>query len=318
VTAAVTAPPVLAVVLPPALTVLPTVVAAPDTAPLTVLPVLAAVLATPAAAVPAVLAALAAVPAVLAALPAVLLSGLAVLLAVLAEGAAAVVALGDGAALAALAALAAWRRGLSRPRVPAPRSSAYARHDAGMFVPMCSCRYACRSPSLARIASAETPLPDRPNTGATSAGALPSTSSCHSTARHRFGNREKALTTRRASARASASVAASPLTPEIKGGRTVAGFLIQVPDHRHPAPGGYPVVRQVAHGREQVRAERVIGSAARPDGGQHAGERLGHDVVGHVGRHHRQRQPARGGGVPDVQLPVGSADPGVVRRLPPS
>jgi len=34
VTAAVTAPPVLAAVLPPALTVLPTVVVAPDTAPL--------------------------------------------------------------------------------------------------------------------------------------------------------------------------------------------------------------------------------------------------------------------------------------------
>jgi hypothetical protein len=87
------------------------------------------------------------------------------------------------------------------------------------------------------------------------------------------------------------------------------------PDHRHPAPGGYPVVREVAHGGEQVRAERVIRPAARPDGGQDAGERLGHDVVGHVGRHHRQRQPARGGSVLDVQLLVASARAGAVRRI---
>ena len=52
-------PPVLAAVLLPALTALPTVVVAPDTAPLTVLPALAAVPAAVLAAVPA--AALAAV-----------------------------------------------------------------------------------------------------------------------------------------------------------------------------------------------------------------------------------------------------------------
>jgi len=50
----------------------------------------------------------------------------------------------------------------------------------------------------------QTPLPDKPNIGATSAGVLPSTSRCHRTVRHRSGSREKALTIRRASARASA------------------------------------------------------------------------------------------------------------------
>ena len=58
-------------------------------------------------------------------------------------------------------------------------------------------------------------------------------------------------------------IAAEPRGQE---GRTVAGFLIQVPDHRHPAPGGYPVVRQVAHGREQMGGTRDR-PAARLDGG---------------------------------------------------
>jgi hypothetical protein len=35
------------------------------------------------------------------------------------------------------------------------------------------------------MARAETPLEDKPNTGATAAGALPSTSSCHRTSRQR-------------------------------------------------------------------------------------------------------------------------------------
>ena len=43
-------------------------------------------------------------------------------------------------------------------------------------------------PSRARMARAETPLADRPNIGATAAGALPSTSSCHRTSRQRAGS----------------------------------------------------------------------------------------------------------------------------------
>ena len=53
---------------------------------------------------------------------------------------------------------------------------------------------------------------------------------------------------------------------------------------------------------EQIRAERMIRTAARTDGGQHPGEGLGHDVIGHVGRDHGQREPTRVRCVLDVKV----------------
>jgi hypothetical protein len=39
----------------------------------------------------------------------------------------------------------------------------------------------------------------------------------------------------------------------------------------------------MAHRGEQIPAEGMTRAAARADDGQHAGEGLGHDVIGHIG-----------------------------------
>ncbi|CPU65334.1 Uncharacterised protein [Mycobacteroides abscessus] len=73
------------------------------------------------------------------------------------------------------------------PRTYDPRSALTVRHSSAGTDVRCCWRYAWRSPSRARYASAETPFAVRPSSGAISAGDRFSTSVYQSTARHRSG-----------------------------------------------------------------------------------------------------------------------------------
>jgi hypothetical protein len=120
------------------------------------------------------------------------------------------------------------------------------------------------------MAKAETPLADRPNVGATAAGALPSTSSCRRTSRQRAGSRPKALVTRRASSRASACASAALAVPgliRLDLPVSSSAWMSRSSDHSQATPGPLPVVGHITHRGKQVPAERMARAAALADNG---------------------------------------------------